>query len=181
MTFLVIILAVFFCEGEGVLLHERGLCLDACTGRRMIQKWQWMELTHWNFMWWVVFHQLCPRHKYYTIRFLAFLPDRSLKIRIRAKSRQQPTICHPVTRVGWRNKRLRYKTLVYTFKAKLTGNETRNCYHLILKDVCCVINPFEHVLVPKGVMQLMVLHTGAMKKDKDLAEELENPVGSIGF
>ena len=30
MTFLVIILAVFFCEGEGVLLHERGLCLDAC-------------------------------------------------------------------------------------------------------------------------------------------------------
>ena len=38
MTFLVIILTVFFCEGEGVLLHERGLCLDACTGRRMIQK-----------------------------------------------------------------------------------------------------------------------------------------------
>ena len=115
-------------------------------------------------MWWVVFHQLRPRHKYYTIRFLAFLPDRSLKIRIRAKSRQQPTICHPVTRVGWRNERLRYKTLVYTFKAKLTGNETRNCYHLILKDVCCIINPFEHVLVPKGIMRLMVLHTGAMKK-----------------
>lgn len=125
-----------------------------------------MELTHWNFMWWVVFHQLRPRHKYYTIRFLAFLPDRSLKIRIRAKRRQQPTICHPVTQVGWRNERLRYKTLVYTFKAKLTGNETRNCYHLILKDVCCVINPFEHVLVPKGVMRLMVLHTGAMKKKR---------------
>ena len=35
-------------------------------------------------------------------------------------------------------------------RQKLTRNETRNSYHLILKGACCAINPFEHVLVQRG-------------------------------
>ena len=41
---------------------------------------------------------------------------------------------------------------------KLTRNETRNSYHLILKGVCCAINPFEHVLVQRGQIITLATH-----------------------
>ena len=41
---------------------------------------------------------------------------------------------------------------------KLTRNETRNSYHLILKGVCCAINPFEHVLIQRGQIITLATH-----------------------
>ena len=67
-------------------------------------------------------------------------------------------LCHPITSnkitqggwVGRRNETVRCKTLVYARGKNWLENETRNSYHLILKGVCCAINPFEHVLVQRG-------------------------------
>ena len=52
--------------------------------------------------------------------------------------------------LGWSEWRRNKTVDTKLWYGKLTRNETRNSYHLILKGVCCAINPFEHVLVQRG-------------------------------